>query len=364
MTKSGIQHFVVDNVFIPCKIGLPTGKYCEESMTMRVKTLVATNDTAYTNHISGYISEHHADTMEISVCNTVGHLREMLRTRRYDVALMDAQMIKEVDFDCVKLPMLLCSWQDTTGISIVPDKIRKHRRISKTVSDVLEKYATVSGNIDISAERISKITAVWSPAGGVGKTTVALACCAAAASKEKEVFYLNLESFSSISAYFAQDSKSISAVFEMLENDTGNVGMFIQGIYSSESGIKYLCPPENFDDMCILSADNVRELVSNCAGITDELFIDLSSVCDGRTRQVFELSDRVLIVTDKSDTAQHKLTQFITQSNVYESIKEKITLVANKGAGQTAAISQEVLSLPYIDSMDTRFVYKALALHI
>jgi len=318
---------------------------------MRIKTLIATSDTAYTNHISGYISEHHADAVEISVCNTVENLREMLKARRYDVALMDDDLIKAVDVESVKLPLLL-------GADI------KHRRISKTISDVLEKYAAVSGKIDLSGERTGKITAVWSPAGGVGKTTVALACAACAVAEEKEVFYLNLETFSSQSAYFTGNSKSISSVFEMIEAGTGNTAMLVQGICCMDNGIKFLCPPENFDDMCILSAENIHELVVCCAAITDELIIDLSSVCDVRTKQIFELADKILIVTDKTPGAQHKLTQFISQSNVYESIREKIILTVNKAQQDTINISEEALYLPYIDSSDVQVVYKSLAVHV
>ncbi|MCL2628052.1 MAG: hypothetical protein FWD44_05050 [Oscillospiraceae bacterium] len=328
---------------------------------MRVRTLIATSDTAYTEHVSQHISEYHSDTIEISVCNTLEHLQKSLSARRYDVALMDAALIKGADLDAVTLPMLLWSEQEPCDISIVPGRTIKHQRISKTVSDVLEKYATVTGKINIAGDKKGKITAVWSPAGGVGKTTLALALAAAAAINEKEAFYLNLEAFSSTPAYFIEQSRSISAVFEMLEAGDGNAKMLIQGICGSESGIKYLCSPDNFDDMCILSPDNIHELVTNCADITEELIVDLSSICDKCTRQVFELADRVLIVTDNTDTAHHKIMQFVAQSNVYESIKDKIILALNKGALPSMEISQKKVSLPQINSTDTKYIYKVLA---
>ena len=328
---------------------------------MRVKTLIATSDTAYTQHISQYISEYHANIIEVSVCNTVEHLRNTLSAKRYDVAFMDADLIKEADLSGVKLPLLLWSHQDATETSIVPGRVIKHRRISKTVSDVLEKYAKVSGNINLPEERAGKITAVWSPAGGVGKTSVALACATAFATEEKEVFYLNLEAFSSIPAYFQEKSKSISAVFEMLGTDSGNVKILTQGICDMSNGIKYLCSPENFDDMSILSVENVRELVTCCADTTDELIVDLSAVCDARTRQVFELADNILLIIDNTDSSQHKLMQFMTQSNVFECIKDKITLIKNKGTTNCVSISEKSISLPHVDSADTQFVYKTLA---
>ncbi|MCL2201722.1 MAG: hypothetical protein FWB75_07130, partial [Oscillospiraceae bacterium] len=196
-----------------------------------------------------------------------------------------------------------------------------------------------------------------------GKTTVALSYAAQKVAEGKQVLYLNLESFSSVPAYFAQTGKSISAVFEMLENSDGNVKMLIRGICQQDSGVgmAYFCRPENFDDMYALSAENIAELTSVCAGVTEELVIDMSCVCDRRTRKVFELADKVLLVTDPTATAQVKLSQFSTQHTVFESIKDKVVLVANKGAELGCEIAQAVWKLPFVQSANHTAVYKALS---
>lgn len=341
---------------------------------MRVSTLIAATDTAYTGHISEYISEYHADTMEISVCNTIEQLRRMLRARRYNVALIDDSLIKEADLEMVDLPLLL--WTERLNVADdVPSttrQIRKHRRISKTVADVLEQYATVTNGTNIPGIREGNITAVWSPSGGVGKTTVALAYAASKAKNDKEVFYLSLETFAATSTFFNGQGKSISTVFEMLDGSDGNIKMLIQAVRSCENGICYICAPENYDDMCILSPEHVRELVINCAGTTDELIVDLSCVYDARTQLVFELADKILLVTDCTDTAKTKLAQFVSQSDVYEGIKEKCALVANKNTKLTEADKetiktefeiQSVTYLPDIQETNPQYVYKTLGNH-
>ena len=329
---------------------------------MRVKMLIATTDTVYGGLISDHISGHHADTMDVSVCSALECLQETVSKRRFDVALIDKVLIENLDTSSIQLPLLLWSENETdSNASVELEKIFKHQRISKIVATVLERYAKVSGNSSSFGSGKANITAVWSPAGGVGKTTVALAYAASKVTEEKEVFYLNLETFSSVPGYFNVGGKSISSVFEMLDTNSGNVKMLVQGTSCCENGIKYLCCPDNYDDMCILSNENIKELVTSCAELTDELVIDLSCICDRRTRQVFDIADKVLLVTDSAVSSGVKLKQFISQNNVYESIKEKTTLVANKGAIISEPTIEAMKSLPLIESNNTVEIYKVLS---
>jgi MinD-like ATPase involved in chromosome partitioning or flagellar assembly len=240
-------------------------------------------------------------------------------------------------------------------------RVSKYQRISLIVAAVLEQYAKLSKRSCNPNSNRAKITAVWSPVGGVGKTSVAMAYALSNIGEGKEVLYLNLEYFSSIPDYFDENGKSISNVFEMLENHEGDIKMLIQGLCRRENGITYLCGPENFDDMCILSSEDVYELITACSEISDELVIDLSCICDARTRKAFELADNVMLVAGQTTTAETKLTQFFSQSDIFESIKEKVVLVANKGAIVNTQSIESVISFPYIQSSDARNVCKILA---
>jgi CO dehydrogenase nickel-insertion accessory protein CooC1 len=116
--------------------------------------------------------------------------------------------------------------------------------------------------------------------------------------------------------------------------------------------------------MCILSAANIYELITSCAESTDELIIDLSCACDTRTRKVFELANKILLVTEQTVAAAAKLAQFTTQNNVFEEISEKVTFVANKGAALLEPLLSPAISLPFVESTDGFLISKALAHHI
>jgi Mrp family chromosome partitioning ATPase len=331
---------------------------------MRVKLLIATGDSDYAGHLSENISELHADAIDVSVCQTPERLREMLAAQRFDAALIEAPFIEHADLKSIRLPLQL--WSDdeeSEGAPSTLKKMRKYQRISTIVTNVLEHYAKVAGDGRGTGCEKAHTTAVWSPAGGVGKTTVALAYAARKAAEGKQVLYLNLEPFSSIPAYFSETGKSISTVFEMLDGHEGNIKMLIRGIRQQDSGagFSYLCRPDNFDDMYILSAENISMLIESCAEVSDELVIDMSCVCDMRTRRVFDLADRVLLVTDQTSTAEIKLSQFTSQHNVFERIMEKSVLIANKGAASGDPPVEKAIRLPLVQSANAPDVYRALS---
>ena len=170
--------------------------------------------------------------------------------------------------------------------------------------------------------------------------------------------YLNLEPFSSSPVYFPEGGKSISSVFEKLD---GNVELLLQSIrqIDSGSGILYFCRPDNYDDIGILTVDDMQRLVTSSAKDVDEVIVDLGNSFDQRIAMLMELANTVMVVIDHTRTAQVKWHQFCTQHSIYEKIKPKIMLVANRGAriDQT----QKVVSLPLVQSEDPVVVYKTLS---
>lgn len=328
---------------------------------MKIQLLIAVRDLDYMEHLSQVLSEKYEDTFELSICSSVDHLEDMTRQRRFDVALLDAGLEHSVNLQSVKMPLLLWSdaaeySQQTAGVK----RIRKYQRISAMVSQILELYSEISDQgVGMDSER-THICVVWSPAGGSGKTTVALAYAAQQATKGKRTVYLNLEPFSSSPVYFQQSGKGLSSVFGKLD---GNVEMLLQSIrqVDSASGIFYYCRPDNYDDIGVLNEDEIVMLAKACSHGVEELIVDLGSVFDQRIYALLDLAETVLLVTDTAQSSQIKLDQFRSQHNVYEKIQSKLTIVANRGLRNGAVAGETQISLPLVQSEDPIVVYRTLA---
>ena len=163
---------------------------------MRVKLLIATDDAEYAEHLSCSISERHADVIDVSVCRSQENLRELLVAQRFDAALLEASMIAGMDLSAVGLPLLLWTDRECEAVTSAKlAKIKKYQRVSSIASDVLEQYAAVSPDVRGPDSGKAHVTAVWSPAGGVGKTTVALALAAKRPQTGKRFFISILSAF-------------------------------------------------------------------------------------------------------------------------------------------------------------------------
>lgn len=323
---------------------------------MKIQLLIASEDKDYCQHLSQILAQDLEDTFDVSICSS----KERLPAHHYDVGLFSPSMSLACDLSKVDLPLLLLDEAERTGEGDDSlEALRKYQRISRLAGEVMERYAKVAGRKRLPDSARARVCAVWSPVGGSGKTTVALAYAAQQVSAGRKVVYLDLEPFSSVSTYFAEGGKSISEAFEHLG---GNLELLLQSIRQKDagSGIHYFCAPSNYDDMNILTSSDLEELIGAAGHGMDEVVLDLSSTCDERCKSLLDMADRVLLVADRSKRSGEKLQQFIGQSNLFEQLRGKLTLVCNMGA-QLKLPVEHTLWLDQIRSDNPVSVYKSLS---
>lgn len=328
---------------------------------MKIRLLIASPDLDYTEYLSKVLVEKYADVFEVSVCSNEVRLSEMVSGSRADIVLAEAELASSVGLHAVRLPLIFSDERTRGGMSGESYKrIKKYQRISYLVKEMIGAYAEVSSNSEVYGSLSAQITAFWSPVGGSGKTASALAYAANCVAQGKKTAYLDLQNFSCSSIYFQQNDKSISTLFQKLDS---NVELLLQSIrqQDSGSGILYFSQPENYDDMNILTCEDIRNLVDGCAKGVDELVIDLSSVCNEKICKILDFANQIFIVLDGSRTGSAKWSQFQTQNNVYEQIRSKVVLVGNKGAALDASSVNGLVSLPFVQSSDPVAVYKTLS---
>lgn len=331
---------------------------------MKIKLIIASGDRDYAEHLSRVLADRYADVFEVGVCSVPAQWAELLAGGGCDAALLEPEFARSCPLKNVRLPLLLRD-ESASGVMGLEEleQVEKYQRISSIAGSVLEGYAQFSAGIADLRKNRGHVTVVWSPAGGTGKTTVALAYAARKAADGEHATYLSLEDFCSVPAYFPgadHEKKSISTVFEKLEAD---VPMLLKGILQQDSGsgVAYFCGPNNYDDINILTDEDLDTLIQGCLANTRELVVDLSSRCDGRTKKIFDLADTVLIVSDGSPAAQAKLRQFMSQHNIAQQIRDKAVLVNNRGAKDRVDGLARMVQLPFVRGADAVSVYKTLS---
>lgn len=323
---------------------------------MKIRLLIVSGDRDYVEHLSRMLTEQHESIFEVTTCTAAERLTELQANRKFDAALAESDFVAAVP--SVGICFQLWS-EESNGEGL--EKVRripKYQRVSQIVSQILEGCAEVSNGGTSEAQ--ARVSVVWSPAGGCGKTTTSLAWAAQQVSKGKKTTYLNLEPFSSEAVYFASDGKSISSVFAKLD---GNVNLLLQSIRQEDSGsgVGYFHRPDNYDDIAVLTGEDVLRLIDACAAAADEVVVDMGSVWDEKTSAALERADTVFAVVDSSRASQVKWDQFCQQHNMLERLRKKLVLVANRGAQNSGTEDITVIRLPLVRSDDPVVVYKTLS---
>lgn len=323
---------------------------------MKISLMMGITDTEYAEHLSRVLLDRYADVFDVHLCPTAEQLDRMAQ-RSYDVALLTPELLQEWDTSKARITVSLCDAGEACGTG---PTIAKYQRISRIAGDILELYAGICENGAAFSARRGRLTVVWSPAGGCGKTTVALALAARCVSQGKETVYVDLENFSSVPAYFSTTGKSISMAFEKLD---ANLELLLKSIRQrdGETGIQYFLPPDNYDDIEILTQGDLERLVAGCTAGVDEVILDLSSSCNGKVKQLFQMADQILLVHGPGAACRTKIDQFRQQNNVYAAVESKTTHVYNRGTTPSAEETGRTLRLPAIQSEDPVVVYRSLA---
>ncbi len=326
---------------------------------MIMKLLIAAKDTDYVEHLSKVISNKYSDTFDIYVCSSEERLKDVLAGKRYDIALMEPEFVGPAGMSGVALPLALRG-PDISFVHLPAgvQQINKYQRIGSLVGEILEKYARSNPDSDVDRNNVGRAVAFWSPAGGAGKTSAALAYAAKKVSQGKKVAYLSLQAFADGVSFFPQSGKSISTIFGA---GSGSICLLAQSIrlLDQGSGIMYFCDPTNYDDISELTPEDVEDLLLGCAYGADELVVDLPSEWNNKVSRVFSLADTVIAVIDQNSGA--KWTQFTALHNTYGQIRGKLKVVVNKGGNPKTPDLSDAIALPYVQSNDPIVVYKTLS---
>ena len=220
--------------------------------------------------------------------------------------------------------------QPADSLSVEPNvhHIYKYTSIKEIFSVISGKgYVTLDASADRHKE--SEIITVYSAAGGVGKTTIALGICATLSKNYKKVLYINaarLQAFQTL----LSNSASIGAtdVYAKLSIGKENIYPDIKHAVRNE-GFSYF-PPFRASLMSLGIDYSIYEKIAVSAqksGEYDYVVIDADAVFDEDKARFIDISNRVIIVTRQSKASAYATQNLI--ANINGVSNDKFVFVCN-----------------------------------
>ena len=206
--------------------------------------------------------------------------------------------------------------------------IYKYTSIKEIFNEIINKSGKVL-SVEANTKVGSRIILVYSPAGGVGKTSVALGLCSSLQKNYKKVLYLDAECLQTFQHLLVNEtSVSSSELYSKMARNQEN-------LYQE---IKPFIRNENFSYLPSLKAPlmslgiSVSVYLNIAVGAKksmdyDFIVIDTDSVLDETKGKFLEVADKVIIVTTQKKASVYSMGRMLENVNGVNS--EKYVFLCN-----------------------------------
>ncbi|MGN0695676.1 MAG: AAA family ATPase [Oscillospiraceae bacterium] len=321
---------------------------------MKIKLALADSNTEYGEKLLGILERR--ENFAVSMFTSPEALKESLIKQSYDIVLISPDIAgAPLNFKHASVVIVLSDSETDSLPGEGFHAINKYQRGTRLVNNILEiysEYSPMRGSGNGRAAGNARIISVYSPAGGSGKTSVAIAIAELICNRGSKVLYINFEEFSSYGAYFkTEGNKNMGEIISGIEKRI-DIGMKISSIArTADNGVMYFDEFENILDIYDISTDECEKLINEIAvsGACDFLIVDMGISFDERNRRMLDISDCNVIVTCGNDFAVRKIDRFLTQIIDISENNDKFCIVHNFGeSGLNCRNLSEIGRIPYL----------------
>ena len=292
---------------------------------MNISIAIADSNKEYLKRLVEVLQEY--EELSVAVFTSAEKLEVALEKGRYDIVLFDPDISeKKLNFYNVKLWMCLYS-EEAQNIALYSEceKVIKYQRVSKIYKDVIKAYADKAGYLaTFDYSQNTKMIAVYSPIGGSGKTTIALALACKYAAQDENVLYINTEQLDSSSCLdgHSREGDDITVLVEAIA-EKSSFELKLKGIIKKGiNGISYIEGFGRFVDYNTVTKVEIAEIIENIRknGEFDTVILDMNSSMDAINQSIFEQVDGIVIIDKPGDIESKKMEVFSQQAMTREYI--------------------------------------------
>lgn len=309
---------------------------------VRRTVVLADGDEAYLERLSNYFMEK-APQLELSLFTDQELLGRYLRENKPDILLAGEEFAgKAREAQAAVRLLLSSSMAPAEGFEV----IKKYQKTEKLLSEILLKYAEATGSGEtLKGSSHTRTAAFYSPAGGGGKSVLALGMACACARAGFRVLYLDLEEVDSVQGILPRTPGSMSDLFLALKTKGMNVGIKLAACVGQEpaNGFWYVSGADSVSEYEEIGGGELERLLEAVKEQAeyDILVADLSSGFHERTLSVLRQSDLIFAPVRPEEGAEAKLSRLLGESRLHERYNrlfERLRLVVNQADSREAAV--------------------------
>ncbi len=304
---------------------------------MKKKMILADCDERYMKELAYFFMERVPQLELVTFTKKEKMYQYLEQGNAVDILVVDEMLagerLKGLTPDVTRIAMSV-SMSGIDGFEV----IKKYQKMENLSDAILLKYAEEKGTLEtVKGDNDTKIAAFFNPAGGTGKTALALALATAGARAGMRVLYLNLEEIDSTDDVLGKTEGTLSDVFLALKTKGMNAGIKLKASAGMEetAGFYYVSGVESISEYEEITGKDLQKLLRATAelAIYDLVIVDQASGFTERTKVILKEADTILVPVILEEDNMAKWQRLLGESRLhdsYEGLFQKMKMILNK----------------------------------
>ena len=297
----------------------------------RLSIILADTDENYLMPLELKFIEGFEDQADICVITEPDYLKEYFSTPRHvDIFVVNENLYTR-DFekhDISNTFLLSEQYDDSSTGDMSINRIYKYTSVKEIYNQVVNNAASKSLKT-INEKQGTKVITIYSPIGGIGKTTVAVGLSAALSKNYKKVFYVCTESLQTFQFLLSNKQYEQFGFEKQLVAQSECISSSINTFVRNET-FDYIPPFRQALSSLNIKMSNYLNLIEQIkeAGIYDFIVVDTSSDLTEEKSKLMGLSNNIIMVAGQEIADACKLESLLF--NIDCSDTDKFIFVCNK----------------------------------
>ena len=285
---------------------------------MKKVLIIADDDELFVENLEEYIVRNHSTDFEVRTFTDMFYLEKFFsEPKKVDILLLSPKFKFESMNDQYINNIVFIS--DDENLNSEYQSIFRFGEITKIYNKL--KSLVYSNEHEYETDNLiidkAKVVTIYSPIGGVGKTSIAVASAIELASQGYKTLYLNLENMQSTKAYFdiKSNSRNLSDIISYLNAGTNKLSSYIQTCINSDlsTNTYYINPADNIFDLEQMSSDDIKYLIQVLVDMKqfNYIVIDTSSTYNAFKKSIIDISNKIILPIEQSNISREKVLSFL-----------------------------------------------------
>jgi pilus assembly protein CpaE len=208
-----------------------------------------------------------------------------------------------------------------------------YERERAKMSHMAPVVAAPGGGPALSDREPGQVIAVFSPKGGVGRTTVAVNMAVAAATElNRKVVLVDASfQFGDVGVLLNLNPKGKSIADLLPELETGEPESLDTFVVTHSAGIRVLLAPPTPETAELITPQAVRKIVEKLRYEADVVIVDCAAFFNDTTLAILDMADTILTMLSLEITSIKNMRLFLEVADQLGYEKGKVRLVLNRG---------------------------------